>query len=301
MTKPILVVIVGPTAVGKTSISIELAKKFNSIILSADSRQFYKEINIGTAKPDQKQLSEVPHYFVDNLSIHDFYSVGAFEQDVLAFLAKHFEQNRVAFLVGGSGLYIDAVLNGLDDLPQVPEELRWQIMQEIDSQGLSILLEELKAKDPVYFNAVDRSNTQRVARAIEVMRYTGLPFSSFFKKSTRTLPFEIVKIGITAERASLYENINKRVDEMMTQGQLEEARQMHEFKELYALQTVGYKELFDYFEGKCSLDEAIELVKRNTRRFAKRQLTWFRRDTSTVWFQNNQTEAIAQLLSEKLK
>ncbi len=301
MTKPILVVIVGPTAVGKTSISIELAKKFNSIILSADSRQFYKEINIGTAKPDQKQLSEVPHYFVDNLSIHDFYSVGAFEQDVLAFLAKHFEQNRVAFLVGGSGLYIDAVLNGLDDLPQVPEELRWQIMQEIDSQGLSILLEELKAKDPVYFNAVDRSNTQRVARAIEVMRYTGLPFSSFLKKSTRTLPFEIVKIGITAERASLYENINKRVDEMMTQGQLEEARQMHEFKELYALQTVGYKELFDYFEGKCSLDEAIELVKRNTRRFAKRQLTWFRRDTSTVWFQNNQTEAIAQLLSEKLK
>jgi len=300
LKKPVLIVLVGPTSVGKTAISIELAKHLDSVILSSDSRQFYKEMVIGTAKPSLKQLKEVEHYFVNNLSIHEYFSVGDFEQNVLNFLDVYFQKNHIAILVGGSGLYVDAVLNGLDDLPIVPEELRWTIMKEVEENGLSTLVAELQNFDPIYAQLVDLKNKQRIVRAVEVIRYTKKPFSSFMKKSSQKRPFEVIKIGITSERNSLYKSINFRVDEMMKQGLLEEARKLHEYKNLYALQTVGYKELFDHLEGKLTLHEAIELIKRNTRRYAKRQLTWFRKDAEITWFENTELENIKNHVSNKL-
>jgi len=300
LKKPVLIVLVGPTSVGKTAISIELAKHLDSVILSSDSRQFYKEMVIGTAKPSLKQLKEVEHYFVNNLSIHEYFSVGDFEQNVLNFLDVYFQKNHIAILVGGSGLYVDAVLSGLDDLPIVPEELRWTIMKEVEENGLSTLVAELQNFDPIYAQLVDLKNKQRIVRAVEVIRYTKKPFSSFMKKSSQKRPFEVIKIGITSERNSLYKSINFRVDEMMKQGLLEEARKLHEYKNLYALQTVGYKELFDHLEGKLTLHEAIELIKRNTRRYAKRQLTWFRKDAEITWFENTELENIKNHVSNKL-
>ncbi|HAR19841.1 MAG TPA: tRNA (adenosine(37)-N6)-dimethylallyltransferase MiaA [Cytophagales bacterium] len=298
--KPTLIVVVGPTAVGKTTISIELAKEFQCEILSADSRQFYREMSIGTAKPNPEQLQMAKHHFVNNLSIHESYSVGDFEQDVLNFLNIHFENKPIALLVGGSGLYIDAVLKGLDDIPQVPEALRWQIMEEAQVKGLSSLVKELQVKDPVYFNLVDKENTQRVVRALEVIRHTDEPFSSFLKKTRHNRNFNVLKIGLNTERSILYQTIDQRVDSMMQEGLLEEAKALYPYKNVYALQTVGYKELFDHFEGKHSLETAIELIKRNTRRFAKRQLTWFRRDAEISWFENNEIENIKEYLATRI-
>lgn len=301
MTKPVLITIVGPTAVGKTAIAIEVAKSLHSIILSGDSRQFYRETEIGTAKPDAEQLAAVPHHFVNNLSVRDFYSVGDFERDALRFLEEHFRSHSSAILVGGSGLYIDAVLKGLDEMPEVPESLRQEIMGQLREYGLAPLWKELEVADPVYFQSVDKHNSQRVVRAIEVIRHTGRPFSSFRIQKTTERPFDSIVIGITAEREKLYQQINTRVDGMVENGLIEEARRLLPFRSLYALQTVGYKELFAHFDGEYDLATAIELIKRNTRRFAKRQLTWFRRDTSTVWFQNDESEKILQFLGTQLQ
>ena len=298
--KPILVVVVGPTAVGKTPISIELAKEFHCDILSADSRQFYREMSIGTAKPSEDQLQMAKHHFVNNLSIHDSYSVGDFEQDVLNFLDVYFQKKPLALLVGGSGLYIDAVLKGFDDIPHVPETLRWQIMEEVKDNGLPSLVKELQEKDSVYFDLVDKENTQRVVRALEVIRHTHKPFSSFLKKTKHKRNFEVVKIGLNTERSILYQTIDHRVDIMIQEGLLNEAKILYPHRKEYALQTVGYKELFDHVEGKHSLEEAIELIKRNTRRFAKRQLTWFRRDAEIQWFENNELEKIKAFLAARL-
>lgn len=300
MRKNYLIVVVGPTAVGKTRIAIEIAKQLNIKILSADSRQFYREMCIGTAKPNETELSEIEHFFINNLSITDSYSVGDFERDVLDFLDKHYKDTNLAILVGGSGLYVDAVLNGLDELPIVPSELRLQIMDEINTSGLEPLLIELKEKDPAYFEVLDKSNKQRLCRAIEVIRFTGLPFSSFLIKGSKARPFEIIKIGINTERETLYKRINARVDEMMKQGLLEEAKNLYEFRNTYALQTVGYKEIFDFMDGIHSLEEAIELIKRNSRRYAKRQLTWFNRDKETKWFNNNESDAILTYIKERI-
>jgi tRNA dimethylallyltransferase len=300
VNKNYLIVIVGPTAVGKTSIAIEIAKYLNVKILSADSRQFYSEMCIGTAKPNKAELSEIEHFFINNLSITDSYSVGDFERDVLDFLDKHYKTTNLAILVGGSGLYVDAVINGLDELPIVPSELRTQIMDEINTSGFEPLLKELKEKDPAYFEALDKSNKQRLCRAIEVIRFTGLPFSSFLTKGSKTRPFEIIKIGINIERETLYNRINIRVDEMMKQGLVEEAKNLYEFRNTYALQTVGYKEIFDFMDGIHSLEEATELIKRNSRRYAKRQLTWFNRDKETKWFNNNESDAILTYIKERI-
>ena len=300
MRKNYLIVVVGPTAVGKTSLAIEIAKHLKIKILSADSRQFYREMCIGTAKPNETELSEIEHFFINNLSITDSYSVGDFERDILDFLEKHYKETNLAILVGGSGLYVDAVVNGLDELPIVPNELRLKIMDEINTFGLEPLLIELKEKDPAYFEILDKSNKQRLCRAIEVIRFTGLPFSSFLNKDSKVRPFEVIKIGINTERETLYKRINTRVDEMVKQGLLEEAQNLYEFRNTYALQTVGYKEIFDFMDGKQSLEEAIELIKRNSRRFAKRQLTWFNRDKETKWFGNNESEAILTYIKERI-
>ncbi len=301
MKKPLLITIVGPTAVGKTSIAIQLAKELRTIILSADSRQFFRETSIGTAKPSSAQLSEVPHYFIDHLSIHDFYSVGDFERDALAFLSQHFLHSPYALAVGGSGLYINALTQGLDELPQVPESLREEIMQEVEMHGLDPLVKELETNDPAYFEAVDKNNVQRIVRAIEVFRHTGHPISSFWGRKPKERPFDLLSIGITAERNALYATIDNRVDEMMAAGLEEEAKKLYVHKDLYALQTVGYKELFDHFDGLHSLEEAVSLIKRNTRRYAKRQLTWFRKDLSTHWFQNNEADKIVAFVRNALE
>jgi len=219
---------------------------------------------------------------------------------VLDFLEKHYKETNLAILVGGSGLYVDAVVNGLDELPIVPNELRLQIMDEINADGLAPLLEELKEKDPAYFEVLDKNNKQRLCRAIEVIRFTGLPFSSFLNKGAKSRPFEVIKIGINTERETLYKRINARVDEMMKQGLLEEVENLYEFRNTYALQTVGYKEIFDFMDSTHTLEEAIELIKRNSRRYAKRQLTWFNRDIETKWFGNNESDAILTYIKERI-
>ncbi|WP_258541114.1 tRNA (adenosine(37)-N6)-dimethylallyltransferase MiaA [Parvicella tangerina] len=281
-----LIVIVGPTAIGKTSLSIKLAKHFNCPILSADSRQFFKEIAIGTAKPTPEEMDGVPHYFIDSLSIHDEYNVGKFEADAISTLEVVFSKNPVAILVGGSGLYVDAVCKGIDDIPK-DKKIREQLVQELDDKGIAALQLELKEKDPLHFEKMNIQNPQRLIRALEVCRVSGKPYSSFRKGKQKKRPFQIHKIGLNTDREIVYNNINQRVDLMMEKGLLEEVKTVHEFNHLNSLNTVGYKELFKFLDGDISLDEAVELIKKNTRNFAKRQLTWFKRDDSTKWYTPN--------------
>ncbi|UKJ08796.1 tRNA (adenosine(37)-N6)-dimethylallyltransferase MiaA [Solitalea lacus] len=298
LTPPkILIVIVGPTAVGKTRLAIELAKHYGTEVLSADSRQFFKEISIGTAKPDGAELAEVKHYFINSHSIFDEINAGRFEAEALELLEELFQQHDKLIMVGGSGLYINALVEGLDELPLANEELRRSIVERYESEGIIYLQTEVERLDPVYFGQVDQNNPQRLMRALEVCLMTGLPFSSFRKKEGKQRPFEVIKIGLNLPREELYQRINHRVDLMITNGLVEEAREMHEHKDIYALQTVGYTELFDYFEGKHSLDRAIELIKQNTRRFAKRQITWFNRDKNTYWFKPDEVDKIVKVVN----
>lgn len=284
MSKKTLIVIVGPTAVGKTRVSIELAKQLNCEIVSCDSRQFFKEMSIGTAKPTKEEMDGVVHHFVDSHSIHTPYSVGDFEREGLAKLEELFHEKDVAIMVGGSGLYVKAICEGFDDFPEIDSSVRETLNRRIEMEGIEPLQEQLKQLDPTHYNKVDIHNTQRVIRALEVCIGTGKPYSSFTTNKVNKRPFNIIKIGINLEREKLYERINLRVDLMMQAGLLEEAKSLYPFKEINALQTVGYKELFDFFEDKTSLKEATELIKQNTRRYAKRQLTWFKRDETMVWF-----------------
>ena len=274
--KNILIVIAGATASGKTSLSIELAKLLNAEIISADSRQVYKEMNIGTAKPTIEEMSGIPHHFIGNVSIHDKYDVGIYEQEVLAFLDNYFQTNKYAVLVGGTGLYIDAVIYGLDKFPEVDIKIKNQIQQEFDEYGIEHLQKELEEKDVDYFRTVDLNNSHRLIRALSVIRQSSKPYSSFLNKNNISRNFDIIKILLEWPREKLYSRINERVDIMIDQGLEKEAGDLFLYKDLKALQTVGYKELFEYFEGKISRDSAIELLKRNTRRYAKRQMTWFR-------------------------
>lgn len=278
-----LIVIVGPTAIGKTSLSIKLAKHYNCPILSADSRQFFKEIAIGTAKPTKEEMDDVKHYFIDSLSIHDEYNVGKFEKDAIATLKEVFQSNDVAIMVGGSGLYVDAVCKGIDDIPK-DEKIRKELIKELEEKGIEALQEELKEKDPEHYKKMNIHNPQRLIRALEVCRVSGKPYSSFRQNKAKERDFIIHKIGLNTDRYIVYSNINKRVDIMMGQGLLEEVRSVYPYKDLNSLNTVGYKELFNYLDRKTSLSEAVELIKKNTRNFAKRQLTWFRKDESTKWF-----------------
>lgn len=281
---PLLICVVGPTAIGKTSLAISIAKAFSTEIISADSRQFYKEMSVGTAVPSDEELAQVPHHFIQTKSIYDNYSVGEFEREALKILEELFLKHQFVVMVGGSGLYVDAIVNGLDNFPDVPLEIRTQLNKEFEKNGLTPLQQELKETDPEYFEQVDIQNHHRLIRALEVIRATKKPFSSFINKERVKRPFNTIYIGLTAEREVVYNRINERVDIMMNSGLLEEARALYAQKELNALQTVGYKELFKHFDGNISLEEAIEEIKKNTRRFAKRQGTWFRKNEDINWF-----------------
>jgi tRNA dimethylallyltransferase len=271
-----LVVIAGPTAVGKTKLAIKLAKHYSSVILSADSRQFYMEMNIGTAKPTEEELGEVTHYFINSKHVSELYGAGDFERDALQLLGTLFEQHNIIFMVGGSGLYINAVLNGVDDLPAVPHGLREELNKKTGKLGIEWLREELKKHDEKYFSKVDINNPQRMIRALEVYLHTGKPYSSFLSGKSARRNFTPVKIFLNVPRQELYEKINKRVDEMMKAGLLDEVKDLVEHKNFNALKTVGYSELYDYLENKCDLDAAVEKIKQHTRNYAKRQITWFK-------------------------
>jgi len=279
-----LITIIGPTAIGKTALSIKIAKYFNAEILSSDSRQFFKEMNIGTAVPSKEELSEAKHHFIQNISIHEVYNVGQFEKDAIDKLKKLFLRHNIVIMVGGSGLYVDAVLKGLDNFPKVDQQIREDLKLKLENEGLITLQDQLKKLDIESYHKIDIENHQRVIRALEICVGTGKPYSSFLTDNTRLRNFIPIKIGLTADREIIYDRINQRVDQMLNNGLLEEAKKLQQHKELNALQTVGYKELFQYFDGNFELDFAISEIKKNTRRFAKRQLTWYRKENDIQWF-----------------
>jgi tRNA dimethylallyltransferase len=278
-----LIVIAGPTASGKTAAGIALAQHYKTVVISADSRQFYKEMSIGTAKPTPDELSRAKHYFIGTLSITEKYAAGDFERDCLKLLEQLFETHDQVVMVGGSGLFIKAVCEGFDNFPDVEPGIREQLIDDFQQKGIAFLQEKLKAADPVYYDRVDLNNPQRLIRALEVFESTGKPYSSFRKAETNARPFRAIKFGINLSREILYERINRRVDEMINQGLVNEVRSLIPYQHLNALATVGYAELFDHFDGKTDLQTAISLIKQNTRRFAKRQMTWFNRDKQMIW------------------
>jgi len=283
--KKYLIVLVGPTASGKTKLSIDIANLYDAEILSADSRQFYKELEVGTAKPNKVELSQAKHHFINNLSIHDNYSAGKYKTEVDSVLINYFKKNNCAVLVGGSGLFVDVVCNGIDDIPKVPNELRNKVREYYKINGLNYIQNLLKQYDKKHYNVIDLSNPQRILRALEVCIYTKKPFSSFLIKKQEKNNFHLIKIGLNPPREMLYENINSRVDSMIKNGLIDEALNLVDFKNLNSLQTVGYKELFDFFDNQISEKEAIDLIKRNTKKYAKKQMTWFKRDRDIKWFE----------------
>lgn len=296
----LLVVVVGPTAVGKTGLTIALAQHFGGDIISCDSRQFYREMEIGTAKPSPEELAQAPHHFVNTHSIQDDYDAGAFASDAEDLLVDLFRKQQVQFMVGGSGLYVKAFCDGLDEMPETNLELRTALNKQLADEGLEGLLEELKGADPAYYDQVDRKNPQRVLRGIEVIRTTGLSYSHFRQgKTTKTHEFKILKIGLEMERSVLYDRIDRRMDEMIDQGLFEEAQALYPFREHNALRTVGYTEIFGYLDGQYDREEAIRLLKRNSRRYAKRQMTWFRRDEEILWFSPDQLEEIMDRIAQQ--
>ena len=279
-----LITIVGPTAIGKTALSIQLANHFKSDIISCDSRQFYKEMTIGTAVPDTEELAAATHHFIQNRSIFDDYNVGSFERDTLTKLDQLFKENPIQIMVGGSGLYVDAVLKGLDYFPEVDPKIRERLTLQLEQEGVEVLQEQLKELDLETYNVIELQNPKRVIRALEVCIGAGIPYSTFKNKPKAPRNFTSIKIGLDADREIIYNRINMRVDIMMENGLLEEAEKLHQHKTLNALQTVGYRELFSYFDGDFTKEFAISEIKKNTRRFAKRQGTWFKRDQNTMWF-----------------
>jgi tRNA dimethylallyltransferase len=295
-----LLLVVGPTAVGKSDLCIKLAKKFQTEILSCDSRQFYREMNLGTAKPSSEELQAVPHHFINSLSITDPYDVQQYEKEALALLERLFQQHRVVVMTGGSGLFADAIQFGLDDIPAVGAELRQEIIQEYQENGLGWLQGEVARVDPDYFAVVDRDNPQRLMRALEVCRGTGFPFSSFRVKKKVERPFQVIKIGLDLPREVLYRRIDQRMDAMVARGLFEEAASFFAQRELNALQTLGYSEIFGFLEGKYDREETLRLLKRNSRRYAKRQLTWFRKDASLVWFDPSQLEEVLVYVTDQM-
>lgn len=279
-----LISIVGATAIGKTSLSIALAKHFNTEIVSSDSRQFYKEMYIGTAVPNPEELKAASHHFIQNRSIFEDYSVGQYEKDALATLELLFKKNHIIILVGGSGLYTNAIINGLDEFPKVDIEIRNKLNKEIQLGNIQKLQDQLKELDIESYNTIEIDNPHRLIRALEICIGTGKTYSSFKNKPKIKRNFTPIKIGLSSDREIMYDRINRRVDIMIENGLLDEARKLHEHKNLNALQTVGYRELFEHFDGNCSLDFAISEIKKNTRRFAKRQVTWNKKDEEIIWF-----------------
>lgn len=300
MPKPLLVVIVGPTGVGKTAVAIQLAKHFNTEVLSADSRQMFRELPIGTAAPGTEEMQGVPHHFIGNLSVTEQSDAGKWANDARALLEILFHRHAVVICAGGSGLYIDALLNGMDELPGRDEKLRAELQHLFESEGIGALQEKLEALDPEYYAEVDIHNHKRLIRAIEVCLLSGEKYSSKRSGKSRDLPFDVVKIGLEMDREELYSRINRRVDNMMAEGLEEEARRVYQFKDLNALHTVGYREMFDYIEGKTTKERAVELIKQHSRNYAKRQLTWWRRDGEIHWYRPEQLENMEELVEKRL-
>ncbi len=293
-----LIVIAGPTASGKSAAAIELAKYYNTVIVSADSRQFYREMSIGTAKPSRDELAEVKHYFINSLSITDIFTAGDYEKRCLALLNDLFKVHDIVILVGGSGLFIKAVCEGFDEFPDPVPGLRETLNKELEENGIGYLQEKLKVSDPEYYDVVDINNPQRVIRALEVSESTGKPFSSYHKSTPGKRPFRIIKFGLNLPRADLYQRINHRVNIMIQQGLVNEAKSLLTHRRLNALNTVGYSELFEYFDGKINLTDAVELIKQNTRRFAKRQMTWFGKDDEILWLEADKPSLVNDMISE---
>ncbi|WP_183874266.1 tRNA (adenosine(37)-N6)-dimethylallyltransferase MiaA [Pedobacter sp. AK017] len=293
-----LIVIVGPTGIGKTALAISLARHFSTEIISADSRQFFKEMEIGTAKPSAEELSAAPHHFINSHSIKTFFSTGDFEVQAIELISQLFKEHDLLIMVGGSGLYIDAVCKGLDDLPETDLNIREQLNQQLAAEGLESIKKMLSEADPEYYQKVDQSNPQRIIRGLEFYLSTGTKLSAHLTNSKKVRPFNIIKIGLNMERSELYQRINQRVDQMMEMGLLDEVKSLLPYRKYNALHTVGYTELFSYLDGEITLQQAIDHIKQNTRRFAKRQLTWFRRDDSTAWFQPGQGAAVIKYIIE---
>ena len=293
-----LLVITGPTAVGKTALCLDIAQHFGIPIINADSRQIYKELKIGTASPTSEQLQLVPHYFVGSLSLTDYYSASLFEQQVLEILSRQFRSHDFALMAGGSMMYIDAVCDGIDDIPTVDDQTRETLKQRLKEEGLEALVEQLKELDPEYYEIVDRQNPRRVVHGLEICLMTGRTYTSFRKREKKQRPFRIVKIGLNRPREELYDRINQRVDQMMQQGLLEEAKALYPMRQMNALNTVGYKELFDYLDGRWPLEEAVERIKGNTRRYARKQLTWYKKDPQIRWFHPDEKEQIISYISQ---
>ena len=298
-----LFVVLGPTGVGKTETTLVLAERLGIPIINADSRQLFAEIPIGTAAPTYEQQQRVKHYFVGTLHLSDYYSASMYENDVLRLLSEdsHFTQSHYALLSGGSMMYIDAVCEGIDDIPTVDSDTRSLMKERLSSEGLERLCEELRVLDPDYYSIVDKKNPRRVVHALEICYMTGKPYSHFRRKERKERPFKVVKIGLTRPREELYARINRRVEIMMESGLLDEARRVLPYRNENALNTVGYKELFDYFDGLCTLDNAVERIQNNTRKYCRKQLTWFKKDPSTKWFHPDDIEGILDYIGEKPK
>jgi tRNA dimethylallyltransferase len=297
-TNKTLIVIAGPTASGKTAAAISLAQHYNTVVVSADSRQFFREMSIGTAKPTEAELAAAPHYFINSHSITEPFSVGDFERQCLQLLDEFFQKHDVVILAGGSGLYIRAITEGFDDLPTADPDIRDRLNTELAANGIAALQERLKEIDPDYYSEVDTNNPQRVIRALEVYESTGKTFSSYRTSKINKRPFNIIKFGLDMPREKLYDRINQRVDIMVKDGLLEEVASLTPYRQYNALNTVGYSELFDYFDGKTNVDTAIAAIKQNTRRFAKRQLTWFRKDKEIIWMDAGDENLVANMQSE---
>jgi tRNA dimethylallyltransferase len=295
-----LIVVLGPTGVGKSDISIQLAKHFHTEIISADSRQFFRELSIGTAVPSADDLKMVPHHFIQNKSIHDYYNVSEYETEALHLIDEIFTRMNPIVLTGGSMLYVDTICNGIDEIPTVDPEIRDEVIGWYEKNGIEALRQRLLEIDPEYYQIVDLNNPKRLLHAVEIHQMTGLPFTSFRKKTVKERPFRIIKVGINQDRKILYDRINQRVLKMIDAGLLEEAKAVYPHRKLNSLNTVGYKELFSYLDGDCTLEEAIDLIQRNTRRYARKQLTWFRRDQQINWFEPEQIQEIIDYVGQKM-
>lgn len=295
-----LIVVVGPTGIGKTALAISIARQFNTEIISADSRQFFKEMEIGTAKPSTEELAAAPHHFINSHSIENLFSTGDFEIQAIELIEKLFKKHDTLVMVGGSGLYIDAVCKGLDDLPETDLNIREKLNQQLANEGLESIKNQLSEYDPEYYQKVDQANPQRMIRGLEFYLSTGTKLSAHLTNNKKVRSFNILKIGLNMDRTALYNRINMRVDKMMEAGLLHEVKELLPFRKYNALNTVGYSELFTHLDGDITLKEAVDQIKQNTRRFAKRQLTWFRRDDSTTWFEPGQDDTVINYVSKKI-
>lgn len=298
--KKTLIVLIGPTGVGKTDLSIKIAEKYGSPIISADSRQLYSDLKIGTAAPTEEYLKRVKHYFVGTLKLTDYYSAAQYESEAISLLEELFKSNNTILLTGGSMMYIDAICKGIDDIPTVDSETRQMMMEKYEKEGLDRLCAELKLLDPEYYSTVDLKNPKRVIHALEICYMTGKTYTSFRTGNKKQRPFDIIKIGLCRDREELYERINKRVDIMIKEGLVDEVKSVYEYRKLNSLNTVGYKEIIQYLEGNCTLEFAIEKIKQNSRIYSRKQMTWFKRDNDITWFHPDKEEEIMEFIESKL-